>query len=112
MRSRSTACLPPPAPRPSLIGIQGHAIGLFMEKLEPKSMGKAGEGVGAAAVTFQWLLQHCRRAACDGTILAHSMPFVLWGFSELNIPLLPFSLTAVAVARAEPLCVLKVICVS
>ena len=26
------------------------------------------------------------RAACDGTILAHSMPFVLWGFSELNIP--------------------------
>ena len=80
------ASLPLHRAPPSLIGIQEHAIGLFMEKLEPKSMGKAGAGAHssyisvAAATTLQ--------AACDGTILAHSMPFVLWGFSELNtIPL-------------------------
>ena len=57
----------------------------FYEEVGAEIDGEGGLGrrssyISVRATTLQ--------AACDGTILAHSMPFVLWGFSELNtIPL-------------------------
>ena len=84
--SGSTACLTPTAPRPSLPHWNtGTRHWPFYGEVGAEIDGEGGRGRSsyisvAAATTLQ--------AACDGTILAHSMPFVLWGFSELNtIPL-------------------------
>ena len=80
------ACLTPTTPRPSLPHWNtGTRHWPFYGEVGAEIDGEGGRGRSsyisvAAATTLQ--------AACDGTILAHSMPFVLWGFSELNtIPL-------------------------
>ena len=79
------ACLTPTAPRPSLPHWNtGTRHWPFYGEVGAEIDGEGGRGRSYISVAAATTLQ----AACDGTILAHSMPFVLWGFSELNtIPL-------------------------